>query len=100
MAEFGASIDLPLAEIHSGRASTTVYNTPAGGELKRMVHISAGDKPPSDAYLSVKHRGYWFSIADTDLETKSAFSFLNVLTQLTSSSSGSFGPVITIGAGN
>ena len=100
MAEFGANKDLPLAEIHSGRASTTVYNHPDGGELQRMVHIEVGEQQPPDAYLAVKHRGYWFWIEDTDLATKSVFSFLNILTQLSSSSSGSFGPVVTIGAGN
>jgi len=34
---------------------------------------------PDDAYIDVKYRGYWFYIADSDLDSKSAFLLLQIL---------------------
>ena len=50
---------------------------PARGSDYLLFRVESGAAPPGDR-LSVRHRGYWFWISDSDLASKSAF--LSLLT--------------------
>ena len=98
MAEFGASIELPFQHLNSGWASSSLYQQP-GNQLPSLLSIRSGDEPPDNPYVAVQHQRQWFWIEQGDLASKEAFSFLNILTQLTATQTGVKGPVVTIGAG-
>jgi hypothetical protein len=61
------------------------------------VHSSI--EKPSDAFVTIRYRGYWFWIDDRDLPSKGVFSFLMLLFTLTESSCGQVSPVLTVPAG-
>jgi len=58
------------------------------------VHCSASE--PEDAYVKVRHRGWWFYIEDTDLNTKSTFLLLVQLFNLQAGQITTIAPALTI----
>lgn len=70
-------------------------DTPAG-EVFRVEHSK--QRPPASA-LAIPYRGYWFFIADDDLETKTTFLLLMQLFNLQAGQTSSTGPTLTIPVG-
>ena len=70
-------------------------DTPAGKHFS--VHSSK--ERPANAYISVPHRGYWFYIANDDLETKSSFLLLQQLFNLQAGQAKGEGPTLTLPVG-
>lgn len=46
------------------------------------VHASKGHKPPSNAYVAVKYRDYWYYIDECDQPTKATFALTLELSRL------------------
>jgi hypothetical protein len=46
------------------------------------VHSSRGHKPPPEAYVAVKYRGYWYYIDDRDQASKTTFALILQLGRL------------------
>jgi hypothetical protein len=46
------------------------------------IHTAAGHKPPANAYLAVRYRGYWFYLDDQDAPSKETFALMLQLTRL------------------
>jgi hypothetical protein len=46
------------------------------------VHACAGHKPPSTAYVTVKHRGYWYYIDDRDQASKATLALVLGISRL------------------
>jgi hypothetical protein len=56
-----------------------------GRELLRglfEVHVCGGHKPPANAFVAVKYRGYWHYIDDADQPTKTTFALMLQLSRL------------------
>jgi hypothetical protein len=56
-----------------------------GKELMRglfEVHVCGGHKPPANAYVAVRYRGYWYYIDDADQATKTTFALMLQLGRL------------------
>ncbi len=66
--------------------------TPAGGLFK----IHSSQSFPKNAFLAVNYRGYWFYIADNDLQSKSTFMLLTQLFELQSGQNQFDGPTLTV----
>ncbi|HIF01182.1 MAG TPA: hypothetical protein EYG03_12830 [Planctomycetes bacterium] len=47
-----------------------------------LFHVRCSKKPPTDADVAVKHRGYWFYVSNCDLDSKSTFNLLLELINL------------------
>ena len=54
---------------------------------------------PKCAYVAVKHRGYWFYIADDDLPTKATFGLLKEMFDVQIAPGLSTAPILTLSAG-
>ena len=54
---------------------------------------------PDRAFVSVRHRGYWFYIDDTDLNSKTTFNLLHFLLSLKSGGEAGHAPLLTLPAG-
>lgn len=66
------------------------------------VHVSKGHKPPKEAFVAVKHRGWWFWISDRDSESKATLALMLQLSRLdfgTGSPRLRSSPVLTLPAG-
>ncbi len=55
--------------------------------------------PPRGAAVAVRHRGYWFYIADDDLTSKSTFMLLSQVFRLQAGSGKATSPVLTLPVG-
>jgi hypothetical protein len=63
------------------------------------VHVCSGHKPPSTAYIAVKHRGYWFYIDDRDQASKSTFSLVFLVSRLDFARQQPAAPLLTLPIG-
>lgn len=99
MVELGAGIKVPTSHETGGWASGSLYQRPDAVAFQDLIDIHSGEKRPPNPYVAIRHQGAWFWIEQHDLRSKESFSFLNILTQLTSTHTGVRGPVVTIGTG-
>lgn len=74
------AVDVPENDIKDGRVTLTQDDTgnPFDWQdiLGEVLKIKSDSWKPSDAYVSIKYRGKWFYIDDTDLTSKATFSLL------------------------
>jgi hypothetical protein len=54
---------------------------------------------PEAAAVAVRYRGYWFYIADDDLDSKSTFDLIGHLFALQASAGDGASPLLTLGSG-
>jgi hypothetical protein len=102
-------VEVPPEHLTSGVAKATLepdgrvfdWQQVTGGLF--TVRAACGKKPPTNASVAVRYRGYWFYIDDTDHATKSTFLLLRPSRQLDLGASGSDrrtgGPVLTLPVG-
>lgn len=93
-------VEPPDADIAAGRVTRTKTVDGAAfdwrlvtGNLMRIHHAR---RRPDGAYLSVFYRERWWYIDDSDLDSKSTFSFLSQALEMLSSDVKSSGPVLTL----
>jgi len=67
--------------------------------MSSILRIHSSREAPSSAFVSVRYRGYWFYIDDTDLRSKSTFALLTYLFSMQASSGQGGGPLLTLSAG-
>jgi hypothetical protein len=76
-------VDVPQEHIVAGlacpTASVSCHDTSAGFFA---IHTAAGHKPPPNAYISVKYRGWWYYIDDQDAKSKATFALVLQLRRL------------------
>lgn len=96
------AVDVP--EAHRAAGLVTVSHTASGAEgdwdafLGGSFDVRSSADQPDNAFVSVRYRGYWFWIADDDLDAKTSFSLLNFLLALQSAASNGHAPLLTINA--
>lgn len=64
-----------------------------------LLKIHSQRLPPQNASVAVKYRNYWFYVDDSDLNSKSTFTFLAQLGSLQAGVEAGPGPVLTIPVG-
>lgn len=89
-----------VPEAHAAAGLTVTY--PPSGPAGPAIRIQSSPRKPGGRSLAVKYRGYWFWIAETDLETKAVFRLLRTLWSISmaSSTSQAPAPVLTLPVGN
>jgi hypothetical protein len=79
-------VDVPAVDAAQGRV--TVTRTPDGRPFSwdlaigRVFHVNTSTSEPTNAYVRVFYRDAWWSIADTDLNSKTTFNLLTLLFNL------------------
>ncbi|GJQ58974.1 MAG: alternate F1F0 ATPase, F1 subunit alpha [Candidatus Scalindua sp. AMX11] len=75
------SVEVPQEDVTKGKLTTTKY---ADGRsfywselFSNLFQIKSSSEKPSDAFVSIKYRGSWFYIDDTDVESKRTYSLFN-----------------------
>jgi hypothetical protein len=66
----------------------------------KIMTIHSQKDRPANATVAVPYRGWWFSLADDDQNSKITFSFLNILFQLQATSGTGKSPLLTLPVGN
>jgi hypothetical protein len=98
MLEFAAAVQVPDADVTAGKAlpgSVSSQAEPVGAATMRIL---AGDAAPKDASVAVQYNDRWFSIADTDIQSKTTFGVLMLLFSIADTGVRGSAPVVTIPA--
>jgi hypothetical protein len=76
-------------------AAVVVPTDPAATKL---INVRLSGSHPGKPFVAVRHRGHWFAIADTDIESKVNFGLLLTIQSLQTTSAGAV-PGLTIPVG-
>ena len=96
----GAEIHVPEMDVER----QVVYATPdfktfGEDEPGALIEVHASSEKPTGAFITVRYRGSWFWIDDSDYFSKRLFAVLMGLFMITESGGGDFAPILTIPAG-
>ena len=97
------SVEIPEEDRAAGRVTVTIDDE--GREFdwsevtRGLMRIRSSPRRPLNAAVSVFHRGSWFYIDDSDLDSKSTFSLLAQLFALQSGASQGLAPLLTLPLG-
>ena len=61
-----------------------------------LLTVSCSKSKPSDAFVAIEYKGYWFYIHEHDLQSKRTFVLLVQLYNLQSSSAAPNAPLLTL----
>ncbi len=92
---FASYVDVPPAHIEAGWATPLVAN---GSEEQDNGHIRSSATQPTDAFVAVQYRGYWFSVDNSDQRAKRALTSVMLFFTLTDTGSADRLPIVTIPA--
>jgi hypothetical protein len=95
MLQLGFGIDLPPADVASGRALSGTWQT-GDARSKPLVHIRSGPEAPADTYSAVQYKGNWYWIDENDIASKRTFTFLMILFSLAETGQNVAAPVVTV----
>ncbi|MHC5063885.1 MAG: hypothetical protein ACYTG5_07910 [Planctomycetota bacterium] len=93
-----SAVEVTDEEMVSGRT----FDYPMRSPFATKVRIVRSQGEPPDASVKVKYRDAWYSIADTDKATKSAFQLLQTLWSVRiadTTAAGQGAPLVTVPAG-
>lgn len=102
---FYLSQGIEIPESHREDGLVTITRTEAGDVFDwknvtgDLLQVHSQRTPPRNAAVSVRYRGYWFYIDDTDLNSKSTFTLLAQLASLQAGVEAKAGPLLTIPIG-
>ena len=95
--ELGAGIEVPAQHIEAGRTGPNLALAPgASSRDQPFVRIRSGAERPDSAFAAVQYRDTWYWIDDSDLRSKSVFTFLMMLFSLAETGAAPQAPLITI----
>lgn len=95
LGQIASEIEVSPQDVAEHRTIPTVDDTAILSRPTIIIHN--GEKPPRDAFSSVRYHGRWYWIADTDFDSKLAFSVMQTLVSLAETTQPS-GTVVTIPA--
>ncbi len=97
--EIAAGIEVPPEHVAQGRAAPSTRIPGAGQPGDRpLIRIFSSSSPPADAYAAVRYRSTYYWIADGDLASKRAFTFLMIFFSLAETGVTPQTPVLTVPA--
>jgi len=72
---------VPQEDVRRGKLTTTKYEDGLpfnwGDLFSDLFQIKSSSEKPSDAFVSIKYRGHWFYIDDTDVESKRTYALFS-----------------------
>jgi hypothetical protein len=102
MLELGAIVQVPAADVASGKAAPGVveFEDSATREAQQpaLLDLRSGESPPRDAYVAIHYGGRWFWIANTDIRSKYSFGMVMLLFSISETGVRGSAPVVTVPA--
>lgn len=98
LSEASAGVEVPLAELNEGRATTALPLSNDNSQWRFIIHAHSSPTRPEDrdTFTSVRYREKWFWVDDRDLTSKRGLSFLMTLFTLAEAGKAVTPPVLTI----
>ena len=95
--ELSAQIEVPIEQAAEGRTYATSSQIGDGkGQVPPLIRIHCSKEKPSDSFVAINNRNYWFWIDDRDRPSKSIFTFLMILFSLAETGQSPQAPIISI----
>ena len=95
MLQLGFGIELPPEHTADGRALAGQRRS-GDASARPLARIRSGPQEPSDPYAAVHYKGHWYWIDDTDVASKTTFTFLMILFSLAETGQATPTPVVTV----
>ena len=90
-------------EVPSAHSVDTIHDAvPSAGKSAESIshaRIRSGKAPPEDPYAAIQYRGHWFWIDNQDVQSKRAFSLIQLLMNLAEGDTVKDAPVLTLPTG-
>jgi hypothetical protein len=100
IADLASYIEVPDVHVAEKRVNPTLTDQPvAGTPPVPLIRIHSSQERPSDTFIAIPYRGYWFWIDDKDLPSKRLFSSLMLVFTLTETGGKEGAPIVTIPTG-
>jgi hypothetical protein len=97
LAHISAQIDVPDDDIQAHRTLSSIGYATA--EQRPVVVVRTSPSPPQSTYVAVQFKNRWFWVADTDFDSKVAFSIVQILMDIAhGDTSPTKAPILTIPA--
>ncbi len=97
LTDLSAYITVPEAHVAERRVGPTPEaDQGPDGPIPPLILIASAASHPDEAFVAVPYRGYWYSIDDRDMRSKSLFSFIMFLFTFVETGSKEAAPVLTI----
>jgi hypothetical protein len=97
------SVEVPQEDVRKGKLTTTKY---ADGRpfywsdlFSDLFQIKSSSEKPSDAFVSIKYRGSWFYINDTDVESKRTYALFSQIFAIQAGKINVERPILTLPIG-
>ena len=98
--DLASYIDVPSAHVEEKRVIQSMpEETVQGLPVPQLIRIYSSPDRPTDAFIAVPYRDYWFWIDDRDYRSKALFTFLMFIFSLTETGGKEGAPIITVPAG-
>jgi hypothetical protein len=94
MMAIALDIEVPAAHLAENRVLAGKQNV--DGDTQPLICIRSGKSAPADAYAAVPFKDYWFWIDDTDIVSKTRFTFLMILFSLAETGTPLSAPLVTV----
>jgi hypothetical protein len=95
--DISSAIVVPETHVSERRvASTPEGDLGPQGTIAPLIKITSSGERPSDSFVAIPYRGYWFSIDDRDPASKNLFSFILLLFTFVETGSKDIVPVLSI----
>ena len=102
MLELGAIVQVPAADVTSGRAAPGAVAVQASGtpeaQAPALLNLLSGEAQPRDAYVAIHYGDHWFWIENTDIRSKYSFGLVMLLFSISETGVHGSAPVVTVPA--
>jgi len=97
--ELASYVEVPEKHLSEGRTYETPFDQmDVSTEFGPLIAVHSDESKPSDDFIAVRYKDYWFWVDDRDLRSKRTFAFLWLLFSFTETEKG-YAPVVTIPTG-
>lgn len=93
-------VDAPQDHVSRGLVTVTASPDAQGLDWStvtgNLLHIRSSASVPPDAFTRIRYRNHWYSIEDSDLQSKATFSLLTYLFSLQAAGTPEGSPLLTV----
>jgi hypothetical protein len=97
------SVEVPQEDVRKGKLTTTKYEDGRpfywSDLFSNLFQIKSSPEKPSDAFVSIKYRGSWFYINDTDVESKRTYALFSQIFAIQAGKINVERPILTLPIG-
>jgi len=92
-------VDVPSVDLTEGHVYPVSTESANPQESIVPLHVRTSQTPPEEAFVAAQHRGSWFYVDSSDMQSKRMFTLLMFLFELQAPAGGGAAPLVTLPTG-